>query len=112
MIWIDGIFELVGGSGTRGVPPRVRSFLRTGELCEVCSGIQSDRPHAGVNFFDNAWEYYNGKTETILGRALRDGRRDKVFLMTKVCTHGRSGKLAMQMLEDSLRRYQTDHLDL
>jgi predicted aldo/keto reductase-like oxidoreductase len=67
---------------------------------------------AGVTFFDNAWEYYNGKTETILGRALRDGRREKVFLMTKVCTHGRSGKLAMKMLEDSLRRYQTDHLDL
>ena len=67
---------------------------------------------AGVNFFDNAWEYYNGKTETILGRALRDGRREKVFLTTKVCTHGRSAKLAMQMLEDSLRRYQTDHLDL
>ena len=67
---------------------------------------------AGVSFFDNAWEYYNGKTETILGRALRGGRRHKVFLMTKVCTHGRSGKLAMQMLEDSLRRYQTDHLDL
>ena len=67
---------------------------------------------AGITFFDNAWEYYNGKTETILGRALRDGRREKVFLMTKVCTHGRSGKLAMQMLEDSLRRYQTDHLDL
>jgi aryl-alcohol dehydrogenase-like predicted oxidoreductase len=67
---------------------------------------------AGVNFFDNAWEYYNGKTETILGQALRGGRRDKVFLMTKVCTHGRSSKLAMQMLEDSLRRYQTDHLDL
>jgi aryl-alcohol dehydrogenase-like predicted oxidoreductase len=67
---------------------------------------------AGVTFFDNAWEYYNGKTETILGRALRGVRRDKVFLMTKVCTHGRSGKLAMHMLEDSLRRYQTDHLDL
>src|SRR6202047_165689 len=67
---------------------------------------------AGITFFDNAWEYYNGRTETILGRALRDGRREKVFLMTKVCTHGRSGKLAMQMLEDSLRRYQTDHLDL
>jgi uncharacterized protein len=67
---------------------------------------------AGITFFDNAWEYYNGKTETILGRALRDGRRENVFLMTKVCTHGRSGKLAMEMLEDSLRRYQTDHLDL
>ena len=65
----------------------------------------------GVTFFDNAWEYYNGKTETILGRALSD-RRDKVFLMTKVCTHGRSGELAMRMLEESLRRLQTDHLDL
>lgn len=67
---------------------------------------------AGVTFFDNAWEYYNGKTETILGRALQGGRRPKIFLMTKVCTHGRSGKLAMKMLEDSLQRYQTDYLDL
>ena len=66
---------------------------------------------AGVTFFDNAWEYYNGKTETILGRALR-GRRNRVFLMTKVCTHGRSEQLAMRMLEESLRRLQTDHLDL
>ena len=65
----------------------------------------------GVSFFDNAWEYYNGKTETILGRALRE-RRQNVFLMTKVCTHGRSGELAMRMLEESLRRLQTDHLDL
>ena len=66
---------------------------------------------AGITFFDNCWEYYNGKTENILGRALQ-GRRDKVFLMTKVCTHGRSGRLALQMLEESLRRLQTDHLDL
>jgi len=66
---------------------------------------------AGVTFFDNCWEYYNGKTKNILGRALK-GRRDKVFLMTKVCTHGRSGRLALQMLEMSLRRLQTDHLDL
>jgi aryl-alcohol dehydrogenase-like predicted oxidoreductase len=65
----------------------------------------------GVTFFDNAWEYYNGKTENILGRALQ-GRREKVFLMTKVCTHGRSGQLGLQMLEESLRRLQTDHLDL
>jgi predicted aldo/keto reductase-like oxidoreductase len=40
------------------------------------------------------------------------GRRDKVFLMTKVCTHGRDAALATQMLEQSLRRLQTDHLDL
>ena len=66
---------------------------------------------AGITFFDNCWEYYNGKTETILGRALQ-GRRDKVFLMITVCTHGRSGRLALQMLEESLRRLQTDHLDL
>jgi aryl-alcohol dehydrogenase-like predicted oxidoreductase len=66
---------------------------------------------AGITFFDNCWEYYNGKTENILGRALM-GRRDKVFLMTKVCTHGRSGRLALQMLEESLQRLQTDHLDL
>jgi uncharacterized protein len=66
---------------------------------------------AGVTFFDNCWEYYNGKTENILGRAIK-GRRDKIFLMTKVCTHGRSGRLALQMLEESLRRLGTDHLDL
>jgi predicted aldo/keto reductase-like oxidoreductase len=65
----------------------------------------------GVNFFDNCWEYYNGLTETILGRALK-GRRDEAFLMTKVCTHGRTADLAMRMLEESLRRLQTDHLDL
>jgi len=66
---------------------------------------------AGITFFDNCWEYYNGKTENWLGQALR-GRRDEVFLMTKVCTHGRSGRLALRMLEESLRRLRTDHLDL
>jgi aryl-alcohol dehydrogenase-like predicted oxidoreductase len=66
---------------------------------------------AGVTFFDNAWEYHDGKSEEILGRALQ-GKRDQVFLMTKVCTHGRKADVAMQQLEDSLRRLQTDHLDL
>jgi aryl-alcohol dehydrogenase-like predicted oxidoreductase len=66
---------------------------------------------AGITFFDNCWEYYNGKTENWLGRGLK-GRRDKVFLMTKVCTHGRSGEIAMAMLEESLKRLQTDYLDL
>jgi uncharacterized protein len=65
----------------------------------------------GVTFFDNCWEYHNGKTENWLGRALV-GKRDEIFLMTKVCTHGRDAKLAMEMLEQSLRRLQTDHLDL
>ena len=65
----------------------------------------------GVTFFDNCWEYHNGKSENWLGKGLL-GRRDKVFMMTKVCTHGRDKALAMQMLEESLRRLQTDHLDL
>ncbi|MBV8841832.1 MAG: aldo/keto reductase [Bryobacterales bacterium] len=65
----------------------------------------------GINFFDNAWDYHMGKSEEWLGQALH-GKRDKVVLMTKVCTHGRSKQVAMTMLEDSLRRLQTDHLDV
>jgi len=66
---------------------------------------------AGVNFFDNAREYHEGKSEEWMGEALK-GRRDKVFLMTKVCTHGRDKKVALRQLEESLKRLQTDHLDL
>ena len=66
---------------------------------------------AGVNFFDNAWEYHQGKSEEWMGQALK-GKRDKVFLMTKVCTHGRDKKVGMEQLEQSLKRLQTDHLDL
>jgi uncharacterized protein len=65
----------------------------------------------GINFFDNAWEYYSGVSEERVGTALK-GKRDKAILMTKVCTHGRKKDLAMQMLEESLRRLQTDHLDV
>jgi uncharacterized protein len=66
---------------------------------------------AGVTFFDNAWEYNDHRSEEWMGRALQ-GRRDKVFLMTKVCTHGRDKKVALQQLEESLKRLRTDHLDL
>ena len=66
---------------------------------------------AGVTFFDNCWEYHRGKTEDWMGAALK-GKRQQVFLMTKVCTHGRDKDLALRMLEQSLRRLQTDHLDL
>jgi len=66
---------------------------------------------SGITFFDNCWEYYDGRSEDWLGRGLK-GKRDSVFLMTKVCTHGRSAALALKMLEESLRRLQTDHLDL
>jgi uncharacterized protein len=65
----------------------------------------------GITFFDNCWEYHRGKTEEWMGRGLK-GVRDRVFLMTKVCTHGRDGDLALRMLDESLNRLQTDHLDL
>jgi aryl-alcohol dehydrogenase-like predicted oxidoreductase len=67
--------------------------------------------NAGINFLDNAWEYHEGESERRMGRAIAD-RRASVFLMTKVCTHGRDAKVAMRQLEESLRRLQTDFLDL
>jgi aryl-alcohol dehydrogenase-like predicted oxidoreductase len=66
---------------------------------------------AGVTFFDNCWDYHDGLSEERLGVALA-GKRDKAFVMTKVCTHGRTKDVAMQQLEQSLRRLRTDHLDL
>ncbi|MDX2079735.1 MAG: aldo/keto reductase [Terrimicrobiaceae bacterium] len=66
----------------------------------------------GVTFFDNAWDYHDGRAEELMGRLI-ENRRQKVFLMTKVCTHdhGKRGD-AMRMLEESLRRFRTDYLDL
>jgi uncharacterized protein len=66
---------------------------------------------AGVTFFDNCWEYHRGKSEVWMGECLK-GKRDRVFLMTKVCSHGRDKDVALKMLHESLRRLQTDHLDL
>ena len=65
----------------------------------------------GITFLDNAWEYHEGRSEELVGKALA-GRRDRVFLMTKVCTHGRNARVAMRQLETSLKRLRTDHLDL
>lgn len=65
----------------------------------------------GITFMDNAWEYNNGRSEEVMGKALKmDGRRPKAFLMTKVCS--RDYAEAMKQLEESLRRLQTDYLDL
>ncbi len=64
----------------------------------------------GINFFDNAWDYHNGKAEEWMGKALEGGKRQKVFLMTKNCERDYAGSL--KNLEDSLRRLRTDHLDL
>jgi predicted aldo/keto reductase-like oxidoreductase len=64
----------------------------------------------GVNFFDNAWEYNKGRSEERMGKALKDGYRDRVFLMTK--HKGRDAKTAQEQLETSLRRFQVEMIDL
>jgi len=64
----------------------------------------------GVNFLDNSWDYNEGASELRMGKALRDGYRSKVFLMTKV--DGRSKAEATRQLDESLRRLQTDCIDL
>lgn len=84
-----------------GTPPTDRAAVRL-----VHAALD-----AGITFLDNAWDYNNGVSEERMGRAIAD-RRDGIFLMTKVCTHGRDGTVAMRQLEDSLRRLRTDHLDL
>ena len=64
----------------------------------------------GITFLDNSWDYNDGKSEERMGKALRDGYRQKIFLMTKL--DGRTKESANQQLEESLTRLQTDHLDL
>lgn len=64
----------------------------------------------GVNFMDNCWDYSDGVSETRMGQALRDGYREKVFLMTKI--DGRSKKEAARQLDESLKRLQVDMIDL
>ena len=64
----------------------------------------------GITFLDNSWDYNEGVSEIRLGKALRDGYRDRAFLMTKI--DGRTRASAARQLDESLRRLQTDHLDL
>jgi predicted aldo/keto reductase-like oxidoreductase len=65
---------------------------------------------SGINFLDNCWDYNDGQSEVRMGKALRDGYRQRAFLMTKI--DGRTKKAAAQQLEESLQRLQTDHIDL
>ncbi|HEU4685519.1 MAG TPA: aldo/keto reductase [Nitrospira sp.] len=112
-------------AATGGIP--MRELGKTGvRVSAICFGgahwgrVENDAEairilheaiDAGINFLDNAWEYNGGRSEELMGRALQ-GRRQQVVLMTKVCTHGRDKKVAMQQLEESLRRLKTDYLDL
>jgi aryl-alcohol dehydrogenase-like predicted oxidoreductase len=112
-------------AGATGLPTRVLG--RTGERVSILClggwhiGAVTDEKEAirimhaaidqGLTFFDNAWDYHNGHSEELMGKGLAmDGRRKKVFLMTKNCERDYAG--SMKNLEDSLRRLRTDHLDL
>jgi aryl-alcohol dehydrogenase-like predicted oxidoreductase len=64
----------------------------------------------GITFMDNCWDYNDGDSERRMGKALADGRRERVFLMTKI--DGRTAKAATAQLDESLRRLKTDHVDL
>ena len=88
--------------------------LAVAKTIEEATRIAHEAIDNGVTFFDNAWEYHEGRGEEWMGAALA-GKRDKVFLMTKVCTHlpgQQSRGKAMAMLDQSLQRLKTDHLDL
>lgn len=64
----------------------------------------------GISFMDNCWDYNDGASEIRMGKALRDGYRERVFLMTKI--DGRSKAEATKQLDESLKRMQVDHIDL
>src|SRR5919109_49730 len=112
------------GFGTSGIP--YRRLGRTGEMVSLVGvggyhlGRQADDQEAiriirtaidnGINFLDNCWDYNGGASEIRMGKALRDGYRQKAFLMTKI--DGRSAKSAAHQIDESLRRLQTDRIDL
>jgi predicted aldo/keto reductase-like oxidoreductase len=64
----------------------------------------------GITFMDNSWDYHDGGSEVVMGKALRDGYRQRVFLMTKF--NGRTKASTAQQIDESLKRLQADHIDL
>ncbi|MEH2003848.1 aldo/keto reductase [Nostoc sp.] len=103
-----------------------RTLGRTGEKVSIIGvggshiGQQKDEQESikiirsaidrGITFMDNSWDYNNGVSEIRMGQALRNGYRQKVFLMTKV--DGRTKQAAAKQIDESLKRLQTDHVDL
>jgi predicted aldo/keto reductase-like oxidoreductase len=122
---------MAGGLNAAATPDRkseipYRTLGRTGEKVSLIGlggyhlGKQSDAEESiriirtgideGINFLDNCWDYNGGESEIRMGKALRDGYRQKAFLMTKI--DGRNKAAAAAQINDSLRRLQTDRIDL
>src|SRR5437868_1585925 len=113
------------GAETKGGIP-YRTLGRTNEKVSIVGlggyhiGSQSDERESiqiirtalddGINFLDNCWDYNNGASEVRMGKALKDGYRQKAFLMTKI--DGRDKKTAAKQIDESLQRLQTDHVDV
>src|SRR5579871_6849814 len=76
----------------------------------VATAVIRSAVDRGITFMDNCWDYADGEAERRMGNALRDGYRQKVFLMTKF--DGRTKQSAAQQIDESLKRLQTDHIDL
>jgi predicted aldo/keto reductase-like oxidoreductase len=116
--------ELWAAGAENGIP--YRKLGRTGERVSLVGlggyhiGMQSDEQESikiirtaldgGINFLDNCWDYNGGNSEVRMGKALRDGYRQKTFLMTKI--DGQTKKAAAAQIDESLQRLQTDHIDL
>ena len=77
---------------------------------QVAMRIMREALDAGINFLDNSWDYHEGDSERRMGVALRDGYRQKAFLMTKI--DGQTRESALAQLEESLQRLETDYVDL
>ena len=117
---------LASAAQTRSGDMLYRTLGRTGEHVSAIGlggyhiGVPSDENEGillvrtavdrGINFLDNCWDYHDGKSEVWMGKALRDGYRHKVFLMTKF--DGRTKPSTAKQIDESLARLQTDHLDL
>jgi uncharacterized protein len=121
----EEVLAQTSGASATGLPTRVLG--RTGQRVSILCiggwhmGTLKDDAEAirllqtaldeGITFFDNSWDYHDGRSEELMGRALAEGgRREKVFLMTKNCERDYDG--SMRCLEDSLRRLKTDRIDL
>ena len=106
------IYRTLGGTGERvsaiGVGGWHLSLKHVDE--QLSFRIVRASIDRGINFMDNCWDYNEGESERRMGKALRDGYRDKVFLMTKI--DGRTKKEAARQLDESLDRLGVDHIDL
>jgi len=106
------LYRVLGSTGERVSAIGLGGFHLASEKVDESLSMRIVRTAIdhGITFMDNCWDYNDGASEIRMGKALRDGYREKVFLMTKI--DGRSKKAAAKQLDESLRRLQVDHIDL